>query len=766
MKKLNFCDGWVCGGKAVVLPHDAMLEAGRASDSPGGSAVGYFKPGTVRYEKRFARPEAEHAELLFEGVYAAAEVFVNDSLAGKNDYGYGEFVIDMTPFLCEGENIVAVEADNSRMPNSRWYTGTGIYRPVWLLTGGKEHFPPYGLSVETVSVTPPTVRVETQETGGDVTVEVLDGERVLYHGKPGTIVLERADLWDENSPKLYTCRASLEKDGGMTDVIEDSFGIRMLSWDSKGLYMNGRSLKLRGGCVHHDNGILGACSVREAEWRKVRMLKEAGFNAIRCAHNPCSPALLDACDHYGIFVMDETWDMWYSRKNKYDYGECFAEHWKDDLRTIVNRDRNHPGVIMYSIGNEVTEPVEEEGLTLAGEMTALLHSLDGTRPVTGGFNPMLMFMRKKSGMQQYAEEAAKAEPVNSSLLFNMMTSVVGSGMNRSAASAGVDKIVLPLMDQVDIMGYNYASSRYAGDAKKKPGKLLIGTETFPHHIAENWPLVEKYDHVLGDFMWTAWDYLGEAGIGAWAYSKDGQSFTKPYPWLLADTGAMDILGDPNAELYMAQAAWGQLKEAPRLTVTPLNHPGVRPAKQSWRGSNAIPSWSWQDCEGNRGRVEVYSDASKVQLSLNGKKLGKKKVKDGRAVFSVKYEPGTLEAAAYDRNGALCGKTSLCSAGNNVIRLNAEPAEFAGAKVRFIRVLLADEAGNTEANADRKLSVTVENGMLLGFGSADPRTEESFLAGEYSTYYGRALAAVRIGEEGMTTVTVSDGKDTVSISIVH
>ncbi len=761
MEKQLFCDGWLYEGRLITLPHDAMLEAGRSPDSSGGSAVGYFNPCICKYEKHFEKPDAEHAELLFEGVYRNAQICVNGQKAWAWAYGYGEFTIDITPYLIEGENRLEVTADNSQMPNSRWYTGAGIYRPVWLLTGGKTHFAAHGLKIDTVSINPPIIKVTTEQTDGEVTVQILDGDQIIAEGVPGEITIPDGKLWCGDEPNLYTCRAELKVDGRTVDFIEATFGIRKITWDKNGLYINGKSIKLRGGCVHHDNGILGACALREAEWRKVRMMKEAGFNAIRSSHNPCSRDILDACDHYGVYMMDESWDMWFQRKNKYDYGAQFMDHWEEDLRGIVNKDYNHPSVILYSVCNEVSEPVLPEGVEMAGKLTAYLHELDASRPVTGGFNPMLMYMRKKSGMTQYAEEAAKAEPMNSSLMFNMMASMVGSGMVKSAGTKGVDQLMAALVDKVDITGYNYATARYERDTRLFPGKLCIGTETFPYQIVSNWRLVEKLPSLIGDFMWTAWDYLGEAGIGAWAYTPDGRSFTKPYPWLLGDTGALDILGDPNAEMFMAQAAWGLLNDEPKIAVQPVNHPGVRPAKQSWRGTNAIPSWSWKGCDGNKAVIEVYSGAHSVELKLNGKRLGKKRLKDCCAVFKTRYQPGTLEATAYDAAGKALGTDALCSAQNPELHLFVEKAEIPASNIRYVRIQIGD--GKTvEFNADRKVKLAVQNGELLGFGSANPRTEESFLDGEYTTYYGNALAVIRCGKN--TVVTADDGQQKIVLEM--
>lgn len=394
-----------------------------------------------------------------------------------------------------------------------------------------------------------------------------DDERNLFIFGPASegadveLELPDARLWDAAHPNLYRCRAVLQEEGSVADETQTVFGVRKVEWSSKGLFINGKRTLLRGGCIHHDNGILGAAAHAASDRRKVKKLKEAGFNAVRSAHNPANAALLEACDEYGIYVMDESWDMWYNHKNKYDYASKFMENYRADLKAMVERDYNHPSVIMYSIGNEVSEPAAKKGVVLAEKMTDYLHALDGGRAVTGGMNLMII-SRSAKGSGIYKEDGGrndeKQQKMNgmNSTVFNMITSMVGTGMNKGANSKKADAVTSPVLDALDIAGYNYASGRYPLEGKAHPDRLIVGSETFPQDIVKNWRMVRKYPYLAGDFMWAAWDYLGETGIGAWAYTPDGKGFEKPYPWLLADVGAIDILGNPNGELYLAQAAWG------------------------------------------------------------------------------------------------------------------------------------------------------------------------------------------------------------------
>ena len=780
MQKQNFNIGWKFAkqGEAlqpVTLPHDAMIHQVRDATNLSGSAQAYFPGGSYQYEKIFTAPaewEGQHIVLQFEGVYKDAKVSVNGKEAGGTVYGYTPFFVCADGLLNFGkENTITITCENKEQPESRWYSGAGIYRPVWIWKGDVVHIEPEGVRITTLSVDKPKIRVTTAATGGEVSVGILDEETVLATGSGTdvTIDIPGAELWSADNPKLYTCRVTLISDGKVVDTAEETFGIRQITWNNKGFYINGVSTLLRGGCVHHDNGILGAATYDESEYRRVKVLKDAGFNAIRAAHNPCSRAMLDACDRLGMYVMDESWDMWFHHKNKYDYAAQWRENYKSDLLAMVSRDYNHPSVIMYSIGNEVSEPAKEEGIEKAREMVQLLHEEDSTRPVTGGFNLMIISSAKK-GKGVYDEEGGgrdesgdKAMQGMNSTLFNMVTNMVGTGMNKAANSKKADEATSPLLDSLDMAGYNYASGRYSLEGKAHPNRLIFGSETFPQDIAKNWEMVKKYPYLVGDFMWTAWDYLGEVGLGAWGYTSDSKGFNKPYPWLLADTGALDILGDPNGELFMAQAAWGLL-DVPRIAVQPANHPGVKPAKMVWRGTNAIPSWSWKDCNGNKAVVEVYINSPIVELFLNGKSLGKKKVKECKAVFKTKYHPGELKAVAYDSAGRPVGIGSLSSATGDIrIAVRPEKETVRSGEIVYVDVSMVGENGVVESNADRKLTVNVIGGKLLAFGSANPRTEERFDSGSYTTYYGKALAVVQ-AEDSEITVTVTDGKKIGEASI--
>lgn len=778
MKRQNFNENWYyqkAGSKKrepVTLPHDAMIHDVRDANSPGTHANAFFHGGIYFYEKEFFAPyewNGKHIELEFGGVYRNARIFVNDQEAGYHPYGYTPFTVCLNDFLQYGRsNTIRVEADNSKLPNSRWYSGGGIYRSVYLNVTEKTHIEWKGIHITTVSLNPARVRVQTDCNGGEAHIELRDGDRLIAKGKGNEVILTVPDakLWNEDKPYLYSCYVSLWENGLLVDETEEKFGIREIKWSTSGLFINGRRTLLRGACIHHDNGVLGACSYREAEERRIRILKENGFNAVRMAHNPASEYLLEACDKYGMYVMDEAFDMWYMHKNKYDYAGDFTEWYREDLLAMVTQDYNHPSVIMYSIGNEVTEPYEPKGVQLAKEMVSYMHKLDASRPVTAGINLTILFLASKGiGMLQDSEEQPKKkkmpekkkkEKASGSLFFNMLMSMIGGGLNQMTRLKRIDQVTAPILDSLDIAGYNYASGRYCLEKKAHPNRILVGSETFPQDIARNWAKVKKLPYLIGDFMWTGWDYIGEAAIGAWNYEGVNMS-NVPYPWMLADVGAIDILGNPGAEAKYAAVVWGMDKK-PFIGVRPINHPEAKIIKAVWRGTNAVASWSWKGCEGNRADIEIYADAAYVKLYLNGKLIGRKNIRSYKAVFQTRYVPGRLMVEAYNRHGKLIGSSTLCSA-DKTLQIQVRPEEDTArpGEIIYVNIELADRKGVVESNADRKLTISVENGELLGFGSANPRTEEYFDSGSYTTYYGRALAVIRCKDAGEVHVHVeSDG----------
>lgn len=785
MQKTSFNENWTfrkIGGnivKSIFLPHDAMQEEERRADAPSGSGCAYYEGGIYEYTKKFQVPEqwaGQEVQLEFEGIYQTSEIFLNGVRIGGCKYGYRDFFVRLENLKYGEENELKVIADNSQVPNTRWYSGAGIYRPVWLWSGSKNHIQPQGIRIRTISCEPARIQVQTELSGeGCPDVQILFHGEMVAEGSGSDVTLQIPDarLWSAEAPDLYQCRVSLTEQGKTVDEQEISFGIRMIEWSSEGLFVNGVNTLLKGGCIHHDNGILGARSFDKSEWRRIRRLKEAGFNAVRSAHNPACRAVLEACDALGMYVMDETWDMWYHGKNKQDYANYFRDNYEEDVRTMVAKDFNHPSVILYSIGNEVNEPAQKEGVEMAEKLVELCHGLDDTRPVTAGINLTLLYIASlfqgadatsKQAQGQDAGIEQKPQEMDSTK-YNEMAMQNAQRMSMAAASDGADTVTAPVLDLLDIAGYNYASSRYPLEGEKHPDRIVVGSETFPHELAANWKMVEKYPYLVGDFMWTAWDYIGEVGIGAWSYESDSQSTWKPYPWLLADTGAFDILGNETAEAGMASVIWRH-RDKPYIAAVPANHPGEQVIKSTWRGSNALPYWSYENCEGNETLVEVYSSGASVELFLNQESLGRKEVDENcRAIFDTAYKAGELRAVAYDRDGNAISEYSLHSAeGKKHIEIRPEQTEIRKGEILHLDIVIAGENGEIECNRDAVLRVSVEGGELLAFGSANPRTAERFADGSYGTYYGRSQAVVLAKEEQVTIEASCDEFDTVSLTL--
>ncbi len=778
MKCVSWNNGWVFTKKEngashpVTLPHDAMLEEQRGQNESSGSGSAYFSGGSYIYEKKFTPKSDDKAVILqFDGAYRKTVVYCNGEEITRCEYGYSPFFADLSGHIkTDTENVIRVEVDNSKTPNSRWYSGAGIYRPVWLWTGEKTHIKPEGIKVTTLNYSPAEIKVEVDAENlspkDEIIVEIIyNGEAIAFAvGTEVTLKIDNAKLWSAENPYLYKCRAVIKRDGEIIDAAETEFGIRKIEWSNKGFFINGKETLLKGGCVHHDNGILGACSYKEAEFRKVKILKETGFNAIRSSHYPANPYLLEACDKLGMYVMDEAWDMWYKTKTEFDYALDFSDNYEKDIKAMTGRDYNHPSVVLYSIGNEVTEPSEEKGNILAKKLVEDFHKVDNTRPVTIGFNLVLALMSalgQKSG-------GAESQPENiSSTEFNKTVSQMGKHMCMAACRPEADKVSSPCLDCVDIAGYNYAQTRYEIDGELHPDRILVGSETYPQDIASNWELVKKLPYLIGDFMWTVWDYIGEAGIGAWSYGECCKEFNKPYPWLLADTGAFDITGEATGEVALAEAVFKENEDV-RIFVKPVNLSGEEPGRSPWRGTNSIESWSWRGFEGKDAEIEIYTNAPEAELIINGKSLGKKTPENKVAIFNAKYEAGKIEARAYCYCKDNVKSVELNSA-NGELKLAVTPEKKKAevGEVIFFDVSVRGENGVRDSANDTEITVEIENGTLLGFGSANPRTEESFLSGRYTSYYGKALGALRADKEGTVKIKAKSkeyGTDEKSIIV--
>ena len=750
---------WMLDGRAVRIPHDAMLYEKRSQDAPSGNAGAYFWGGVYTYDHELAVPQAwedKHVELEFEGVMGHSLVLVDDMPVASHAYGYTGFSVDLTNKLTPGTRArISVIADNSDQPNSRWYSGSGLYRPVRLVVQDQDRIVRRGVRVVTERIRPAQIRVTTNVVGeGTPWVRIERAGRAVAggHGPDVRIGIPHARLWSADAPELYTCHVVLRSpDGTALDEVSVPFGIRTLEWGGSGLRVNGEPVKLRGGCVHHDNGILGAMDLPQASRRKVRILKSWGFNAIRSAHNPLSQSMLDACDELGMYVMDEYADMWYRHKNPHDYADDFEQCHAADLADMVDKDVNHPSVIMYSIGNENAEPHEELGVLTARLLANTVRRLDPTRPVTAGVNATILFAAGL-GIDSFngtEDQAGQDQTANASLAYNTYVAKMGDVMELMAGSWPVGRAVAPFIAELDVAGYNYGTRRYRPDLRRNPERLVFGSETMPYDLVRNWGLVESDPRIVGDFMWTSWDYLGECSLAAW--SDDPTPVSKPYPWLCADTGALDLVGDPTGEAALAKTVW-EGPTNPLLFVRPADLP--KPCKAPWRGTNSVPCWSWRGSEGNQTTVEVYTRAPIAKLYLNGHHKGTKRVQDLHADFRLRYEPGELIAVACTADGLELGRTTLKST-EGPLRLSLS-LEGRDEDVAFVRVDVTDSAGTVEGSAYDEVEVRVAGGELLAFGSAAQKSACSYVRGRFPLRYGRGLAVVRVGTGDCSVVAVADG----------
>lgn len=791
MKPTPLLTGWTCRhlgdtapGKTVTLPHDAMLAEPRTALSAGGTNTGWYEGYDYEYRRTLTVPGNELADthiLEFEGVYHNAEVWLNGQKAAFRPYGYTNFYVDCAPYLHAGENELRVIARNADQPNSRWYSGAGIYRPVQLWTARGAHIALNGVKICTLSLDPAVVEVRVKTTAPGTVRLTVDDLPAMQQESDGeavfTLTLDNARLWTPETPNLYTCRVSFAD-----DEVTETFGVRKVEWGTDGFLLNGKRYIIQGACIHHDNGLLGAVCDPDAVARKVRLLKENGYNAIRSAHNPCSKALLTECDRQGMLVMDEYIDHWYIHKTEHDYVDYFNEWWHQDLTDMVEKDYNHPCVVLYSTGNEVSETAQKRGIALTKEMTDFLHGLDDSRPVTCGVNIFFNFLssigfgvysdekakkeaERAEKAKQRGEKAAKKKAVGSQF-FNNLAGLLGDEfMKRGATLHGCDVKTRDAFANMDIAGYNYGIYRYKHDLKKYPQRLILGSETFCNDAYKFRELAKQEPRLVGDFVWAGMDYLGEVMVGSWEYADYAETFDGGPGWVSAGSGRIDLTGKPLGEALYTRVAL-EADNGPYIAVCPVNHTGDRHSPSAWKMTNAMPSWSWTGCEERKANVEVYARAARVELVLNGHTVGSKTLKnDCLARFSIPYESGTLEAVSYDAADHEIGRCKLQSAGGTTrLTLDAEEPTVKPGHLCYIRLRYTDENGITKPLARGSIQVQVRGGTLVGLGSACPFNKHSYLDSETDTYYGEALAIVRMGDGDAMTIAASDGEYSAELTV--
>jgi beta-galactosidase len=723
--------------RKIDLPHDWSIEDLPGTTTPFSiNAIsqvsgGFTTGGTGWYRKSFIIPEnlkGKRFRVLFEGVYMNAEVWLNGRPIGNHPYGYSSFWFDITDNLkYEGENVLCVKVKNEG-ENSRWYSGSGIYRHVWLLVLSPVHAETWGTYITTPQVSEAEAMVKitsslVNESGESrkvrLVTKILDKSSQEISKSENSVTIEPGKnsvqdqevrlknpfLWSVDSPQLYNAVNEIYENDILIDKTITAFGIRSVTIDAlNGLRLNGKALKLKGGCVHHDNGPLGAKAYDRAEERRVELLKASGFNAIRCSHNPPSPAFLDACDRLGMLVMDEAFDMWNEQKNPYDYHLFFDKWWKKDVENMVMRDRNHPSVIMWSIGNEIPGRHRTDVVETARMLGEFVRKIDPTRPVTSAVNDL--------------------KP---------------------------DKD--PYFATLDVAGYNYASggdhnqeSLYAQDHKRVPNRIMAGTESYPLVAFGSWMGVVDNSYVIGDFVWTAFDYIGEASIG-WRGYWQKQDF---FPWNLAYCGDIDICGWKRPQSYYRDALWKENQLS--VWVTPPEPSfELNPERQSWskwHWYDVTDSWNWKGSEGKTVDVCIYSSCEQVELFLNSKSLGRKPTNRSNqftAIWKVPYQPGTLKAVGF-KGRKQVNISELKTAGNPVqIRLTADRLKIKadGQDLSYITVELDDANGIRNPEAENLISFSIEGpGTIIAVGNANPVSIESYQLPQRKVWHGRCLVIVK------------------------
>ena len=755
----------------ITLPHDAMIEKGAYAESPNGGNTGFRDGDVYNYVKLFTPPveyRDKTVKLKFEGVYMNAMVYVNGELAAKSPFGYTTFYACLDEFLRYGEeNEIRVQVRNGAMTNSRWYSGGGIYRDVYILIADLVHIKEDGVQITTENVANDyaSILVSTElenlgHTSEDYTLETIiqnsDGQVVASDRYEMTlfgqeerktsqrIAIMTPQLWSEKTPVLYTCSSKLYQGDTLIDENLTSFGIRILKLSAnRGFCVNGKEVKLRGACIHHDSGLLGAATYEEVQYRQVKKLKEAGFNALRMSHHPMAPAMLRACDELGMYVMDETFDMWNRCKSDYDYGLYFNEWWETDVTAMVRKDYNHPCVILYSIGNEIPEIGTNHGARVAYQISRKIKSLDNTRYTLAAINGV--YAAGDSINEIVAEVAAQAGIKGQAEgNVNVFMSVMDKYMDKIVMHEAITERLEKACAETDIAGYNYMTARYEKDGENYPNRVIVGSETYPPEIAKNWEIVKKCSHVIGDFTWTGWDYIGEAGVGIPAYNWGDGGFGAGFPCQLAYCGDIDITGYRRPASYYREIVFG-LRKAPYITVQNPQKYSENLIKTPWVLSDSIASWTFKDCDGKPVIVEIYSAGDEVELLCNGKSLGKKTAgrdAEYRVYFETVYEAGTLTAISYE-NGIEIGKDELKTAGSNrKLVLYAEQPAKIGAEYIFVNIELQDENGIIVTDEDMEVHIVVKGAALAGFGSGNPKPQNNFTETTAELFHGRALAIIK------------------------
>ena len=717
-REVLFNDGWTFSLESfneiqnisITIPHDWSVTLPTSKYAPMGNDGGYFIAGKGEYTKIFQTDDSwlnKHNYILFEGVYMNARVNLNGHDISSHSYGWTPFEVCIDEYLkYDSENVLKVFVDNSKQKNCRWYTGSGIYRNVWLkhlpkndaITDFSVH---YAKSNDFY-----TLMVDCRTK---VNASVLSHDGIVIAEGELPLKVEKPQEWSPDSPYLYTLVLKSK-----TDNVATKIGFRTIEYSAdSGLLLNGKSIKLSGACIHHDNGPLGACAYKDAEYRRVKLLKSAGFNAVRTSHNPPSSAFLDACDSLGLLVIDEIFDGWRRSKNTYDYSTLFDDCWQDDIDSWVKRDINHPSIFCWSIGNEVIERTENECIMTARKLIGRVHSIDPYRPVT-------------SAMCSWEQGWACFDP---------------------------------LMAEHDICGYNYYLHEAPNDHQRVPSRIIVQTESYPRDAIKNYHLVMDNNCVIGDFVWTGIDYLGESGIGRYYYEGEtpGEHWQADhFPWHGAYCGDIDLIGWRKPISYLREMLYNKDNNNVHIGVKEPDGFNGKIKETLWSVWPTWERWTWNGWEGKPIDIEVYSNAEAIRLFLNDKLIGEEKVSDCTAKFSIAYNPGTLRAVAI-RNGEVIGSKEIRTADKaHHIELKVEYGE----ELTFVTATIVDK-NDTPVFDNIELTCDSDSD-IRATASADLTDQSPYIAKKRMTWNGMAQAIIRTKQGA--TVNVS-GKGLKSVSKV-
>lgn len=754
---VNMLTGW----KQTDLPHDYAMEKPRNSNVPNGTDEGYTQSAGLYYKKSFSVDEeiiGKRFFLEFEGVSGATEVWVNNTFVCKHMNPYSSFGAEVSHLIKAGENTITVHTDNRKKPDSRWYVGCGIYRSVWMHVAEQTCILPGTLHVHTKGITGnmATLEISAGISGAydKILYELLDkAGKVIATSATGEMKVENPFLWSVEESYLYTLRATVDN-----DTTEVKTGIRVVSVDpKKGFLLNGKPMKLKGGCIHHDLGLLGAASWEAAERRRIRLLKESGYNALRLAHNPFGPDIFNICDEEGMLIIEEAFDEWVMGRTSFGLHITFENRWKQDLEDMVNRDYNHPCIIMWSTGNEVEErDGSADGYAWSRRLAETVKALDPSRPVS--CTACSLFV-------EYTQRPQSETGTTGNQALNMAYDNFASGVDLWGDATA------EYFAPVDVAGYNYKVVRYEHDGKKFPNRVIYGSESYPRAAFDAWQGVLDHDHVIGDFVWTAWDYIGEVGIGRHEISDSQRPGSPAYPWLTAYCSDFDLIGQKRPQSDYRDVLWG-VNLGPKLYCLSPELTGKNIARLSWCWLPVEKSYSFPGWENRSIEAYVYADAEEVELLQNGVSLGRNsctKAEEYIACFPITYVPGKLEVIAY-RNGEETGRDVLITAEKTeklIMTPDRPMISGDGKDLCFVTIQATDTEGNLVPFEDGSVSIEVLGGTLMAFGSADPKPDREipFKGNVCPMYQGKVQAIIRSTAGGRGCfVKVKLGEITAELAI--